>query len=268
MAWTAPFVWTAGYVVTAAKLNEQLYYNMRYLKGLDGAATFESDLTVDNLITAGNVDGVDVSAHKAGTAKAQHTGGAGDHTHQSAGAEGATIDHGLGITGASLLDDDHTQYVLRSLLSTRGDLAFKGAAVWERLAKGTAGQYLQQGANDPAWAAAPSALTVAETEVFAGNSPGASAWTDLDLSGTVGAQATLVLLKIAGQADTRYAVRKNGDADEFYNNAVVPQGAAAGEGTAALHLVLVVATDNAGIIEWRSEAVNAAHTIDVIAYVK
>ncbi len=31
------------------------------------------------------------------------------HTHQSA-AQGATIDHGLAITAASLLDDDHTQY--------------------------------------------------------------------------------------------------------------------------------------------------------------
>ena len=70
MAWTAPYVWTTGEVVTAAQLNAQLKDNMRYLKGLDGAATFESDLTVDNLITAGNVDGVDVSAHNANTTTA------------------------------------------------------------------------------------------------------------------------------------------------------------------------------------------------------
>ena len=63
MAWTAPYVWTTGHLVTAAELNAQLKDNMRYLKGLDGAATFESDLTVDNLITTGNVDGIDVSAH-------------------------------------------------------------------------------------------------------------------------------------------------------------------------------------------------------------
>jgi len=38
------------------------------------------------------------------------------------------------------------------LLTTRGDISYRGAATWERLAKGTEGQYLRQGANDPAWA--------------------------------------------------------------------------------------------------------------------
>ena len=40
---------------------------------------------------------------------------------------------------------------LSSLLSTRGDLVFKNASALARLAKGTAGQVLGQGANDPAW---------------------------------------------------------------------------------------------------------------------
>ena len=40
---------------------------------------------------------------------------------------------------------------LSSTLSTRGDLLFKNASALARLAKGTAGQVLGQGANDPAW---------------------------------------------------------------------------------------------------------------------
>lgn len=40
--------------------------------------------------------------------------------------------------------------------ATRGDILYRGAATWARLAKGTAGQILTQGANDPAWGNAPS----------------------------------------------------------------------------------------------------------------
>ena len=40
---------------------------------------------------------------------------------------------------------------LSSLLSTRGDLVFKNASALARLPKGTEGQVLGQGANDPAW---------------------------------------------------------------------------------------------------------------------
>jgi len=47
--------------------------------------------------------------------------------------------------------DPHTQYLLRSVLSSRGSLAFFGAAGWAELVKGTAGYLLMQGANDPYW---------------------------------------------------------------------------------------------------------------------
>ena len=43
------------------------------------------------------------------------TVGLNTHTHQSAGTQGATLDHGLAMTAASLLDDDHTQYRLESV---------------------------------------------------------------------------------------------------------------------------------------------------------
>ncbi len=42
-----------------------------------------------------------------------------------------------------------------SALTTRGDILYRGASGDTKLAKGTAGQYLTIGANDPAWAAAP-----------------------------------------------------------------------------------------------------------------
>jgi hypothetical protein len=39
----------------------------------------------------------------------------------------------------------------KGLLTTRGDIPFRGASDWERLAKGSAKMLLKQGANDPYW---------------------------------------------------------------------------------------------------------------------
>jgi len=50
--------------------------------------------------------------------------------------------------------------ILESLLTTRGDIIYRGASAAERLAKGTAGQYLQQGANDPQWASVSGLATI------------------------------------------------------------------------------------------------------------
>ena len=50
-----------------------------------------------------------------------------------------------------------------ALLTLRGDIIFRGAATWERLAKGTAGYFLGQGANDPVWVA----VAQATREIFA-----------------------------------------------------------------------------------------------------
>lgn len=48
--------------------------------------------------------------------------------------------------------------ILKSLLTTRGDMIFRNATIPARLAKGTAGQRLSQGADDPAWAWEPAAI--------------------------------------------------------------------------------------------------------------
>ena len=77
------------------------------------------------------------------------------HSHAS-DAEGGKLDHGAALTG--LTDDDHTQYVLESTLTTQGDLPYaSGASTWTRLAKGTADQILRMnaGATAPEWAASP-----------------------------------------------------------------------------------------------------------------
>jgi hypothetical protein len=70
------------------------------------------------VITAGKIDEIEteINTHTAGDAATQHASGVGTHTHQSAGAQGGTLDHGLALTG--LADDDHIQY----LNTTRHDV--------------------------------------------------------------------------------------------------------------------------------------------------
>jgi len=176
---------------------------------------------------------------------------------------------GTPITEAAL-DNLETQFAsVIALLTTRGDIIYRGAATWERLVAGAAGTILEMGASDPAWGAAPARMTIAETEVYSAATPGVSAWTDLDLSAVVGANPALVLLKVQAGAGCQWAVRKNGDTDEFFSAGAEMIGAAKGYTAAANHFdVLIVATDAAGIIEWEASAGVAAATIDVMAYIK
>jgi hypothetical protein len=61
--------------------------------------------------------------HIAGTAKAQHTAGAGDHTHATTGAEGGQLDHGAALTG--LTDDDHCFSEDTEILTDRGFVGYE-----------------------------------------------------------------------------------------------------------------------------------------------
>lgn len=70
MAWSTPYTATTGDLITASIWNTYIKNQQRYLKGLDGAVEIEDDLTVPNLITPGNVDGVDVGDHAANTTTA------------------------------------------------------------------------------------------------------------------------------------------------------------------------------------------------------
>jgi len=110
-------------------------------------------------------------------------------------------------------------------------------------------------------------FVVSGTQVFSGDSP--SSWTDLDLSGVVGSNSALVMLRIhAGSDMNAVCVRMNGDTVEYYS-AVADSSA---QGVALAHhdstnaIVLMVVTDTSGVIEWRTEASQTA-TIDIIAYI-
>lgn len=57
----------------------------------------------------------------------------------ASGGSGGTTDHG-NLTGLS--DDDHTQYLLRSVLTTKGDLFVRESSAIGRLAVGSDGQLI------------------------------------------------------------------------------------------------------------------------------
>lgn len=78
-------------------------------------------------------------------------------------APGAVSDHG-DLTG--LAADDHVQYVLRSILTTDGDLYTRIAGVIARLGIGTAGQVLGVSAGLPAWITNPAAVDPRDLTLF------------------------------------------------------------------------------------------------------
>jgi hypothetical protein len=63
----------------------------------------------------------------------------------------AVMNYGQMLTalGAQPLDADLT--AIAGLSGVRGDLIYRDATQWQRLAKGTLGQVLRQGSNDPTW---------------------------------------------------------------------------------------------------------------------
>lgn len=109
-------------------------------------------------------------------------------------------------------------------------------------------------------------LTVAETTVFTGTSPGS--WTDLDLSAVVGAKSALVILKVTRATTQLYTVcfRKNGETDEFYENNTAGLLLVT-SGTPDVWVVAAVFTDAAGKIEWRGTSPVADVTIDVMGFI-
>jgi len=140
-----------------------------------------------------------------------------DHSHQSTGAEGGQLDHGLALTG--LTDDDHTQYVLRNILTTRGDLFRRGASVIERVALGTSGYYLKSDGVDAVWATPPGILQVIASDTLLAfadterSHTGDTNWTKKK-EFTVFAEGTLRItfdLKSGGAGDTAYGrIYRNG----------------------------------------------------------
>jgi len=111
-------------------------------------------------------------------------------------------------------------------------------------------------------------FTVSGAEVFNGSSP--TTWTDLDLSGTVGVNSALVILRIESATDMNAtAVRQNGDTADYYNVSAEASayGVALAHHDSTASLVLITTTDTAGVIEWITESTQTV-TVDIIAYIK
>ena len=99
---------------------------------------------------------------------------------------------------------------------------------------------------------------------FAGAAP--TVWTDLDLSAIVGANHAIVALAITNTATTyTYAVRRNGDTDTYNIGGTANDHCQSGFNTiAGEKIVLIVETDNAGIIEWKVAGNGLTTTVDVL----
>lgn len=180
---------------------------------------------------------------------------------------------------ASVTYDAHITYVHcfvernditpEQILTVDGDILIRNADTITRLPIGVAGQWLKAGANRPEWDTLTGAatITVTETQVFTGNAP--QAWTDLDLSGTIGGNAALVLLKVYCAVLNNYiAFRKDTDTDEFYAVAIQEgAGCAFIRNKSDIHYVVLVAAHTNGFIEWRAQDADAT-TVDIIAYIK
>jgi hypothetical protein len=68
-------------------------------------------------------------------------------------------------------------------LTTRGDLVYQGASAPARLPKGTAGQFLKQGTNDPEWAAPPGGPIGTATISGSGNLSASELYKLVEVSG-------------------------------------------------------------------------------------
>ncbi len=134
---------------------------------------------------------------------------------------------------------------------TRGDTLYRGASNWLNLGKGSAGQVLTQGANDPTWSG-QNTIVFSTAGLFNGTSP--TSYTDLDLSGTVGSNQAVCLIKVfnnSGDATTQtYRFRKDDDGDGFDSTGT--GGAGILNDQEAAYLLII--TDTTGVVEWESNA--------------
>ena len=108
-------------------------------------------------------------------------------------------------------------------------------------------------------------LTLVDTEVFNGNSPNPSAWTDLDISAVVGANGAYGVGRITMGNGSHVGFRPNGEA-EFVTEAgeSSPYHFECDQGTVQLFNFL---TDSSGVIEWKYDIAAEAVIIDIIGYI-
>jgi len=143
------------------------YYNelrgdARYLRIASNLADVIAASARTNL---GVVIGTDVQAYDAdlsGVAAVTTTGlivrtGAGTAATRSiaTGSTGIVVANGDGVSGNPTLSLDQDLVDLAAIGWARGDIPYRGASAMLALAKGTSGQVLRIGANDPYWADGP-----------------------------------------------------------------------------------------------------------------
>jgi hypothetical protein len=169
MAWANPRTWSVGEVVTAAIQNAHIRDLFRYLKGLDGVPTIESGLIIDN------TDGDEylklplLSTAEAATVLAAEGQVAFDEqTHAPKYYNGSAVKQ------VNLLSD------CEIASEAAGDILYRGASNWSRLAKGSANYYLRMdGAGSyPAWAAG-----AFQSQIVSGSRASGSGSGDLGITG-------------------------------------------------------------------------------------
>lgn len=112
-------------------------------------------------------------------------------------------------------------------------------------------------------------FVVSGVQAFSGDSP--TGWSELDLSGIIGANPALVMLRLhAGSDMDATSVRTLGDTVEYYSSAAdaSAQGMALAHHDSTNAIVLMVLTDGTGKIEWRTEKSVGDATVVVMAYIK
>lgn len=156
----------------------------------------------------------------------------------------------------------------------QGDILYaSGVNTLAKLAKGTTLQELRMnvGATVPEWfTSTDSTLTFVDTNVLNGVATPA-AWTDVDLSAVVGANACLVMCRITavGATTPDFAFRTNGETAEVGTAANYFYG-----GITTLSLdenfigYIFIKTDTGGIIECKERVSAQNYSLDVIAYIK
>lgn len=111
-------------------------------------------------------------------------------------------------------------------------------------------------------------LHAVDTEVYnAVQNP--SAWTDLDLSGVVGAKQTLVLLRVtqASGAAKGISFRRNGETEIAQANSTGQRGLSNNLCVSAAPTWCLAQTDANGICEWYIDDNSVTVVIDVVTYV-
>lgn len=182
--------------------------------------------------------------------------------------------------GATLIDDADagtaraTLDAMEDVFTTRGDLVYRGASAEARLAKGTEGQALIQGADDPAWSNPTTIISNVDmtnggandqTSVVTNSLPSWMRWATLVIEGYSQDANDDVGIQIGpsgGLATTGYIAGRTTDAatrTTSTTQVIVNNGTSTVSYTTQAHLVLIDASNNTwSCFGWSFSHSNAA----------